>query len=263
MSKTIPPFRVTIVGESFEELKDRMIEFLTAGTNLKIPMIPKEEQEDFLTQAASQPSSEHTKPSVTSAPHPVPSGSSTDNGLPSPAIPSNGLKTNDYGVDSRGLPWDERVHSSSQGKNATGSWRYKRNVEKNYIAQVEQELASRVKIDQGARMESVPQVPATPPTPLTVVPPPMAFPPTPVAPVQAPPPLPPPQIVPAAHSLVTFKQTLVPTLAKLVTDGKLNQAYIKTLCDHYQVPMLHMVNDEQLAELFESFVQYKMIVRAE
>ena len=44
-------------------------------------------------------------------------------------------------VDSRGLPWDERIHASTKATNGDGSWRNKRGVDKALLDQVEQELA--------------------------------------------------------------------------------------------------------------------------
>lgn len=44
-------------------------------------------------------------------------------------------------VDSRGLPWDERIHASTKATNGDGSWRNKRGVDKALLDQVEQELS--------------------------------------------------------------------------------------------------------------------------
>lgn len=43
-------------------------------------------------------------------------------------------------LDSAGLPWDARIHSSSKEKNKDDTWRGKRNTDKLLIAQVEAEL---------------------------------------------------------------------------------------------------------------------------
>ncbi len=40
-------------------------------------------------------------------------------------------------VDSAGLPWDERIHSSSKEKVKGDTWKYKRGVDKNLVAQIE------------------------------------------------------------------------------------------------------------------------------
>jgi hypothetical protein len=44
-------------------------------------------------------------------------------------------------VDSRGLPWDERIHASTKATNGDGSWRNKRGVDKALVEAVEAELA--------------------------------------------------------------------------------------------------------------------------
>lgn len=43
-------------------------------------------------------------------------------------------------VDSRGFPWDERIHTSSKATNADGTWRNRRGVDKDLVAEVEAEL---------------------------------------------------------------------------------------------------------------------------
>jgi hypothetical protein len=179
--------------------------------------------------------------------------------------------SNDYGVDSRGLPWDERIHSVTQAKNKNGTWRYKRGVEESQIKTVEAELATKVRGIQSESVAASPQVPVVPDVPAIPQP---AVPPAPsmshlnVVPTPpvavAPPPLPPPQpAVPSAHTFETFKATLVPTLAKLVKDGKLSQEYLAQLCEHYKVDMLFKVTEQQLHEVFEGFVQYGLIEKVQ
>lgn len=43
-------------------------------------------------------------------------------------------------VDSRGFPWDERIHASSKAINADGTWRNKRGVDSDLLHTVEAEL---------------------------------------------------------------------------------------------------------------------------
>lgn len=43
-------------------------------------------------------------------------------------------------LDKKGMPWDERIHSSSKVFNADGSWRIRRNVDPAYVTQIENEL---------------------------------------------------------------------------------------------------------------------------
>jgi hypothetical protein len=66
-----------------------------------------------------------------------------------PAVPSvpvapvptdNVTPTNPADADSRGFPWDERIHSSSKAKNADGTWRQRRGVSGVLVAEIEREL---------------------------------------------------------------------------------------------------------------------------
>jgi len=43
-------------------------------------------------------------------------------------------------VDSKGMPWDARIHSSSKAKVADGSWKYRRGVSDEEVKRVENEL---------------------------------------------------------------------------------------------------------------------------
>lgn len=56
-----------------------------------------------------------------------------------PAAASDG-KTAPADLDSSGLPWDERIHSSSKAQNADGTWRYKRGGDLDERKRVEAEL---------------------------------------------------------------------------------------------------------------------------
>jgi hypothetical protein len=57
--------------------------------------------------------------------------------------------------DSQGLPWDERIHSSSRAINADGSWRQKRGVSELIVGKVTAEL-------QAAASDDTPPPPAEP-----------------------------------------------------------------------------------------------------
>jgi hypothetical protein len=63
-------------------------------------------------------------------------------------------------LDKNGLPWDERIHSSSRVKTADGSWRQKRGVDDALVATVESELKALMGIP------SPPPVAAVPPPPV-------------------------------------------------------------------------------------------------
>lgn len=46
-------------------------------------------------------------------------------------------------LDAKGRSWDERIHASSKAKNADGTWRAKRGVAAELVAEVEAELAAK------------------------------------------------------------------------------------------------------------------------
>ena len=47
-------------------------------------------------------------------------------------------------LDSKGLPWDERIHAGSKGKLKDGNWRAKKEIDPATVAAVEAELYARV-----------------------------------------------------------------------------------------------------------------------
>lgn len=174
----------------------------------------------------------------------------------------------EFGVDSRGIPWDERIHSAGDNKtNKNGTWRQRRGVEPKLVEQVEQELLQRMKSEHTeVASPAIPQqVPnsqpiAATPVPLTVVPPVMASMPASIPQPVAPPPLP-PQPVTFAHTKETFREQLIPTLAKLTEIGKLTEAYITQLKGHFGVDQIWKLTPEQTDTMFESFVQHGLLTR--
>lgn len=94
----------------------------------------------------SVPSSADASPSTT-APVDTQASTSAAN-APLPPVPQPGLPVNTAAhqspnlaeVDSKGMPWDERIHSSSRAKVAGGTWKYKRGVSEEEIKRVEDEL---------------------------------------------------------------------------------------------------------------------------
>lgn len=73
-------------------------------------------------------------------------------------------------LDSAGIPWDSRIHSSSKGQNKDGTWRGRKGVDKGLVERVTAELK--------ATMNATPATPATAPT---LAAPPAAAPPSPPA----------------------------------------------------------------------------------
>lgn len=83
-----------------------------------------------------------------------------------PMTPASGVE-----LDSKGLPWDDRIHAGTKSKIAKGEWKAKRGVEPALVAQVEAELRARVAAspvpvavaqDAAAVFAAAPGVPAAP-----------------------------------------------------------------------------------------------------
>jgi hypothetical protein len=74
----------------------------------------------------------------------VPADQATPPKAPAPGPDQDslgGASDNAVELDYKGLPWDERIHSSNKAKNADGTWRYKRGVDRDtLVPQVESEL---------------------------------------------------------------------------------------------------------------------------
>jgi len=73
------------------------------------------------------------------------------NGHAAPGASAGSTQTSDANVpggetalDKNGLPWDERIHSSSKNLNADGTWRYLRGGDTDLRAKVEAELRERM-----------------------------------------------------------------------------------------------------------------------
>jgi hypothetical protein len=176
-------------------------------------------------------------------------------------------------LDSRGIPWDSRIHTQQKTKIKDGSWRTRRGMDKSIVAQVEAEIKQNMAapavippsvppvaeaitpttepvIAATNVQVAAPSVDVTPPTPQSEV--------TPLAtPTNA---IPQPLTM-AAHSLETFKLNLVPTIANLVQTGKVTQSYINQLQEYFKVNAIFEIfnNDAHVEELFDNFVKAGLI----
>lgn len=268
-------FKVTVEAKTAAELRAKFVEFLAEtqeSTHVEHSGQAIKEVIDALrtgpveaikfVDAVNQDAPARLIPETSSeislsAPVVPNSASGTRSPAPVTKIPS-AAAMNDFGVDVKGFPWDERIHAVTQGKKADGTWRYKRGVEDSYIKQIETELQSRGS-GQVVIPAEVPAFPVAPPALHVVHAAPVVVSPVPVAP-----PAPPPQpVVLSAHTLETFKTHFVTTMADLVRREKLDQPYIESLCKHYGVDMIHKTTDAQKEELFNQFVQYNLITKAE
>lgn len=83
-----------------------------------------------------------------------------------PTIPASGVE-----LDSKGLPWDERIHAGTKSKLKSGEWKAKKQVHPALVASVEAELRARAAAtpapvaavqDAAAVFAAAPGVPAAP-----------------------------------------------------------------------------------------------------
>lgn len=136
-------------------------------------------------------------------------------------------------VDAKGFPWDERIHSSSKEKIQNGTWKYKRGVYKDIVAQVELELRG--------------NVPTTSPTQISE---PTVTPNAEVTTEQTPPPPPPPPPPPASavesNAPATFAE-----LMQRITANKVPLQKLQAWCTDKQLgsfTLLGQASNETIAE---------------
>lgn len=232
-------YKIVIAGKTPQELRANIFEYLGIT---ELQHEADKDQADFLTHAAAKTqgstsvSASHAEKPPTPAPAPVAAAAEAT------------------GVDSKGLPWDQRIHAATGDKNKDGSWRRRRGVEDRDVYAVEQELIARIKSGATEALHS-PNAPPIRMAPVAAPPPLAVVPPLPVVTPKAPPVEP----LPHAHTLETFRKTLIPLLAKLTRDGKITAEWVQTLKKHLDVEEIYSLNDEQLEWLFNYFVEYKLI----
>lgn len=197
------------------------------------------------TDGAPAPTTAFAQPAATSLPSAA------------PAAPPTAPPAASGERDSKGMPWDGRIHASSKAKVADGSWRYKRGVDDKVIAPIEAEIRAALGAPAVAVGGTAPAFGAHPfsEQPAPVVAPPAvqtvvaavpavaAVPPAPVAPaaVVAPPPaasvaVP---VAPAAPvaGITTYEQLMAALPPKIVS-GELTAAQMQEACEMYGVPSI-------------------------
>lgn len=183
-----------------------------------------------------------------------------------PGIDSSVTDTSNMRLhDSRGVPYDARIHSANRSLNKDGSWRIRRGLNEDQVKKIEDELKNASK----ASSNNIPP----PPAPTVNV----EFPFDPAAAS--------PQVLPEAkpeqkyenfpnpamlsarpiHSLSSFKGNLPMILAQLISDKKIDQAYIEKLKEYFKVSEIwHIVNDDaKLTDLFRTFEAIGLITKVE
>lgn len=99
-----------------------------------------------------------TMPPVPSMPVPTVTVDTAPMAPAAPLTPASNVE-----LDSKGLPWDERIHASTKSKIASGEWKAKRGInDPSLVQRVEAELRQRM---AGAVAPAAPQAPQAPVAP--------------------------------------------------------------------------------------------------
>jgi hypothetical protein len=177
----------------------------------------------------------------TVAPMPLPSAPSGAALTPIAPMPStlpdstdsdddeDGEASDGSGLDAEGLPWDERIHSSSKKKTAKGVWAAVRNGPKGEaLAAIKDEL-------RGVTQAEMPLPTPTPVMAPLPVPMPVA-----AAPVMAPLPVPMPvpmpvAAAPAATEEWDFAKLMAHIGPKMGMGGVIDPTYLAAVCQHYGI----------------------------
>lgn len=264
--------KIIITGKTAQELSEQMADIVAEFTQGQVtisqtpPVISA-----LVTQAPVIPQVVQNVPTQVAPP-------------PQPTMDVNS------GVDSRGFPWDARIHSSSKEKTKKGAWRYRRNIEDPEINAVEATLprggpsaVAVVAQPQAAAVHAAPPIPQAAPAQMTFAPPPLPsqFVGQPVAPqlTQAPqqftpttpsvvppnatvaPALPPMPGTRPAHDFASFKETLIPTVSRLVEEKKITQDYLNQVLSYFKVKQLWDMNDQQIAEFLNTLAAAELIIK--
>lgn len=131
-------------------------------------------------------------------------------------------------LDSRGLPWEPRIHAGTKTRNDDGSWRYKRGTAKETIEAVEAEMRRTLAIPAPTQ-QTLPiaaPTPAIPPAPAPVPLPPA---PAPAAGAAVGAPIPPECYVGKDGQAITFSEW-VEEINPLMMSGVLGIAQMKAFC---------------------------------
>lgn len=284
-------FKVVIAGRTPAELRQNIQDYLSGmddsnkTVEVSQPEFSKADIPTTRTASATEAIEQHNFTSPHIAPNdpvhfiapPPPAMPAIPDALTYAAAPNAVVKKSkskstgdfmEFGVDSRGIPWDERIHAVTQAVNSDGTWRNRRSVDRNLVDQVEAELRQKVaehNAQMGATAATPPSAPVmaspTYPAPSLVHSAP-AVPQVPQTPVQLSPvvqSIAPP--LPSAHTFETFKARLPEVLTRLVEQKALSEEYIATLKAHFGVDQIWKVNDQQLNEMFEGFAAAKIIAK--
>lgn len=254
-------FRLILTAATISELQQKLREVATQeGVFNNTVTVEADDDDDNDNDVEISPSDEFEPPVPQSAPAGIPTFD------PSGVGSVTGRDQNSVERDAAGMPWDPRIHSGNKTKTKKGLWQKRKGVDQATIAQVEAELKGNA---QAPQQESTPIAPPalTPnvvPLQQTATPAPVASSvpassPTP----QTPPAVPPAPLDPKSHTFETFRMTdnFIRTVNVLLAEKKIDQDYMASLCQHFQVQNLwDICHDEAKARAcFDLFVQYGLI----
>lgn len=193
---------------------------------------------------------------------PPPSNTAPITTTPGVASSAAGVSSAGVELDSKGLPWDGRIHAESKGKIADGTWRKKRQIDPALVAQVEAELRQVMGAAPAAPLAPVAATPVQPaanvttPTPgvassaaVAPVPPIAPQPPAPsvpAAPVAGAAPTMPaaPNVAPAGEVPQDARQQFVGLVGRAsaaIQAGKVSQAEVNQICADSGIPALPLL----------------------
>lgn len=152
-------------------------------------------------------------------------------------------------LDKNGLPWDERIHSGNHGKNADGTWRYRRGLDEKLKAKVVAELTKTM----GAGLNN-PSVALADTTPAPVA---ATLPPIPGMPSLGVPEL--PTLAPQVTAYSKFVEFVVAnTRSDSNPTGRLTDEYVSKVLQHFGVAdgsMQNLAHREDLIPQIEAGIK--------
>ena len=162
-----------------------------------------------------------------------------------PGVASSAAGASSAGVelDSKGLPWDGRIHAESKAKIADGTWRKKRNIDPTVLATVEAELRQLMGAPAAPLAHAAIATVAAGFTPNPTSAPAVAVPPPPV--VGAAPTMPAaPNVAPAGEVPQDARQQFVGLVGRAsaaIQGGKVTQAEVNQICADSGIPALPLL----------------------
>lgn len=271
-------FKICVQASSFEELKAQLEPMFKMMDKFSAPVVPTAEDLGYSedTDVEESPAPATLPPSFAAVPPvvamPPVAASPVDNGDDSDDGGSATSNSQGPDRDSRGIPWDNRIHAANRGLKKDGTWKYRRGVDETVIAEVEKGLtapATPVVVPTFPNAAPVPAIPTLPPAfpvaqPVASEPTPSLAP-TATAPAQAPvapvetavAPVP----VRPAHTPQSFQANLPMVINTLIAQKKVDRPWLVNIAQHFGVQEWWDIAkyDDKSRQLFDACVQWGFI----